>query len=115
MAANNPQPTYKRQRFLLTFIRKLQSGVTSTDLQKLVFLYTMQENSAFYEFIPYKYGSYSFQLAEDVGILRRDGYLTNENSRIQAVGDCHQYFVQYPVVSERGDRLIRKAYREYPY
>lgn len=114
MAEKNLQPTYKRQRFLLAFIRQLKSGTTGTDLQKLIFLYTMKENSEFYEFIPYKFGPYSFQLAEDIDILRRDGYLSAEGSRIQAIGD-YRYEMLFPIATERGDKLIRKAYREYPY
>lgn len=117
MSEHNKQPTYKRQRFLLTFIRQLHS-VTSTDLQKLVFLHTMTESSGFYEFIPYKFGSYSFQLAEDLNILQRDGYLsadsTSESTRIKAV-DEYPYEDSFRIVTERGNNLIRKAYREYPY
>ena len=118
MRHNNTQPTYKRQRFLLTFIRQLQDGVTATDLQKLVFFHTMSGDSDYYAFIPYKYGSYSFQLAEDLDILCRDGYLSIEytpaSTRIEAMGE-------YPrenslqIATERGNALIRKAYREYPY
>lgn len=118
MGMNNNQPTYKRQRFLLAFIRQLQGGVTSTDIQKLVFLHTMEEGSDFYEFIPYKFGSYSFQLADDVDILRRDGYLSIESSpkstRIKAIGGCPQE-TTFRIASERGNNLIRKTYREYPY
>ena len=118
MSKNNNQPTYKRQRFLLAFIRQLQDGVTSTDLQKLVFLHTMSEDSDFYEFIPYKYGSYSFQLAEDLDILSRDGYLfieyKPESTRIKATGEYPQE-APFRIAIERGKTLIRKAYREYPY
>jgi uncharacterized protein (DUF488 family) len=118
METNNLQPTYRRQRFLLAFVRQLQDGVTSTELQKLVFLYTMKENSDFYEFIPYKFGSYSFRLAVDVDILRRDGFLSIDDSQddsyIRAADDC-LYTELYPIANERGNSLIRKAYREYPY
>jgi len=110
----NAQPTYKRQRFLLAFIRQLQTSITSTDLQKLVFLYTMEKNSNFYEFIPYKFGAYSFQLAEDVDILLKSGYLSADNTRVQAIGNYpKESFLQ--IATERGDKLIRKVYREYPY
>ncbi|MDR1290907.1 MAG: hypothetical protein LBK06_06880, partial [Planctomycetaceae bacterium] len=54
--------------------------MTATDLQKLVFLHTMAEGLDYYEFVPYKYGSYSFQLAEDWDILYRDKYLSVENT-----------------------------------
>ncbi|MHB1484474.1 MAG: DUF488 domain-containing protein [Saccharofermentanales bacterium] len=112
--AENIQPTYKRQRFLLALLRQMQDSVTSTDLQKLVFLCTMKEKLEFYEFIPYKFGSYSFQLAEDIEILQRNGYLSTDRSRIKTIGD-YTNKILYPVATERGDNLIRKAYCEYPY
>jgi uncharacterized protein (DUF488 family) len=78
----------------------------------------MAENSDFYEFVPYKFGSYSFQLAEDLDILCRDGYLSinhaQGSTRIKASGKYSQgSFFEIP--TERGDALIRKAYRKYPY
>ena len=118
MSESKAQPTYRRQRFLLAFIRQLQGSVASTDLQKLVFLNTMVEGLDFYEFIPYKYGAYSFQLSEDLEILQRDGYLaiesTSKTNRIKAIGD-YQSGASFRIAAERGDELIRKAYREYPY
>jgi len=114
MGENSNRPTYKRQRFLLAFIRQLEGGVASTDLQKLVFLNTMADGSEFYEFVPYRFGAYSFQLAEDVDILRRDGYLSVESARIRATGEYSRE-VLFRIAVERGDNLIRKAYRQYPY
>jgi len=74
----------------------------------------MKNNTNFYEFIPYKYGPYSFQLAEDADILRKDGYLSNEGKRIRAIGEYSQC-ESFDIAVERGNNLIRKAYREYPY
>ena len=111
---NNTQPTYKRQRFLLAFIRQLDNSVSSTDLQKLIFLHTMKYASNFYEFIPYKYGAYSFRLAEDLDILRKNGFLFGEGKRIKAVGEYTQNGL-FDIPVERGNKLIRRAYREYPY
>ncbi|MDD4592801.1 MAG: DUF488 domain-containing protein [Parabacteroides sp.] len=112
------QPTYKRQRFLLAFLRQLKDGVTATDLQKLVFLHTMTEGSNYYEFVPYKFGSYSFQLKEDLDILQRDGFVTFEyvqdSTRIKAVGDFPKEAF-FRIAPERGNALIRRAYREHPY
>jgi uncharacterized protein (DUF488 family) len=114
MDKDNTQPTYKRQRFLLSFIRQLDEIVSATDLQKLVFLHTMKNDYDFYEFIPYKYGAYSFQLAEDVDILRKNGFLSGEKKWIKAIGEYTQErFCDIAV--ERGNKLIRRAYREYPY
>ncbi len=108
------QPTYKRQRFLLSLICQLQESVSATDLQKLVFLYIMNMHSNYYEFVPYKFGAYSFQLAEDIDILRRNGYLLRNTSRIEAVNKSYISEI-YSIAKERGNNLIRKAYRQYPY
>ena len=111
---SSTQPTYKRQRFLLAFMRQLGGNVSATDLQKLIFLHTMKEGGEFYEFLPYRFGSYSFQLAEDVDILGRDGYLTVEGTKVTAAGVYSQDNL-FDIDAERGNNLIRKAYRAYPY
>jgi hypothetical protein len=112
------QPTYKRQRFLLSFVRQLDGSATATDLQKLVFLHTMAGDSNFYEFIPYRFGSYSFQLREDLDILQRDGFVAVDSAqhgeRIKAIEE-HPQEVPFRIASERGAALIRRAYREHPY
>ena len=112
------QPIYKRQRFLLSFVRQLNNDVTATDLQKLVFLHTMEGASNYYEFVPYKYGAYSFQLKEDLDILRRDAFVAleqrQEGTKIRATGACASE-ISFQIASERGNALIRRAYREYPY
>lgn len=119
--ANAPdkQPTYLRQRFLLSFVRQFDEGISATDLQKLVFLYLMEHELNYYEFVPYKYGSYSFQLKEDLDILQKDEFifLTHQNNRtnIRAVDKTFTSQIIYSIASERGDDLIRKAYRKYPY
>lgn len=107
-------PTYKRQRFLLSFISQLPDEIAPTNLQKLVFLYMMEQKSDFYEFVPYKYGPYSFQLKEDIDILRKNGFLKREALGIIASNEYQGEFA-YPIAPERGDELIRRTYREYPY
>jgi uncharacterized protein YwgA/uncharacterized protein YeaO (DUF488 family) len=114
MATGKRQPTYKRQRFLLSFIQQVSGTATLTDLQKLVFLYAAAGGSEYYDFLPYKYGSYSFQLAEDIEILERDGHVVFSNSRIKST-TSPSIKNQYLIADERGDSLIRKVYREYPY
>lgn len=114
IAMSNSQPTYIRQRFLLSFIRQLNESVSATDLQKLVFLYTMADGVTHYEFLPYRFGAYSFQLAEDVNILRIDKYVEITDGKIKASGK-YLCDTSYNIAPERGNNLIRRAYRAYPY
>lgn len=108
------QPTYTRQRFLLSFISQLSDGVTATDLQKLVFLHTMVGDSDYYEFVPYKFGAYSFRLKEDLDTLLRDGFIVTDGTRIKVSGDSPK-LASFRIVPDRGNVLVRRAYREYPY
>lgn len=116
MKKNNLQPVYKRQRFLLSFISQLENGATATEIQKLVFLYMQTEKLDFYDFVPYKYGPYSFQLADDIDSLCQSKFLINDkiNSNIKSRYRAQETFL-FPIAQERGSKLIRKAYREYPY
>lgn len=107
-------PTYKRQRFLLSFISQLPDEIALTNLQKLVFLHMMSAKSDFYEFVPYKYGPYSFQLKEDVDVLRKNGFLSRGSVGIVASKE-YQGEIAYSIAPERGDELIRRTYRDYPY
>ncbi len=111
---NNNQPTYMRQRFLLSLAEQLQGPVSATDLQKSVFLYEQNSGDTYYDFVPYRFGAYSFQLAQDVDVLRGSGYLNKQNklaSEYQTTFDVDTRNVP----QLRGDSLIRLAYEKYPY
>lgn len=114
MANQNSQPTFKRQRFLLSLVKQLQDDAYPTDIQKLVFLYEQENKINYYEFVPYKFGPYSFQLAEDIDSLCKAGYLIKRHAGIKATGD-YQFDLFSSLPPERGDALKRRAYREYPY
>lgn len=117
--SDNKQPTYHRQRFLLSFIKQLNDGVSSTDLQKLIFIYIMENKLSYYDFVPYKFGPYSFQLNEDVALLEKNGFIhivNNNNRRYYTVANQNEENnISYAIAFERGDALIRRAYREYPF
>lgn len=113
MPENSSHLKYKRQQFLLAIINELRHGVTTTNLHKLVFLLSMQENLNFYEFVPYKYGAYSFQLTQDLDTLARLGYISKEQ-RIKALKQS-PIKISYTIARQRGDQLIRRVYREYPF
>jgi uncharacterized protein (DUF488 family) len=115
------KPVYKRQRFLLSFIKSLEKPSTAIDLQKLLFLYSEHQKSDFYDFIPYLYGCYSFQAAEDINTLERNGWITKTKNFIQyRFPDSKNeselnFFDNYIPPGERGNTLIKLVYEQYPY
>ena len=114
------QPTYKRQRYLLSIVRRENSNLTTTELQSMAFVQKVTCNMDFYEFVPSINGAYSYQISEDLDILQRHGFITldctESGTKITAVEDIHygddDTYIQ---TLEQSTSLMRRVYREYPY
>jgi len=120
------KPVYKRQQFLLSFLKELNEPLTAIDFQKLLFLYINENNLTYYEFIPYLYGGYSIQAGEDINILQAMSWLTDTNGKIQYTGGDEPSGITLPFegigkpISDqlpkvRGNRLVKLVYEQYPY
>jgi hypothetical protein len=68
-------PNYRRQKYLLLLIKMAGGKLRRTDLQKLLFLVTREQAEPQYDFVPYRFGCFSFQAAEDLEILQKLGWL----------------------------------------
>jgi uncharacterized protein (DUF488 family) len=111
-------PPYRRQRFLIELLQRLGGTATATDLQKVVFLYSMNADAGatYYEFVPYKFGPYSFQLAQDIGVLCKDGYINPDHTLVSYEPFSRGIQIDASAIEPlRGNALIRKVYEEYPY
>ena len=68
---------YYRRKLFLSLLEKLDSPVIHIDIQKLMFLLTLdQSNPRTYDFIPNRYGCYSFTLHNDQKILEHQGIIS---------------------------------------
>jgi hypothetical protein len=76
-------PKYKRQKFLLFFIKQAGSDLSKLDLQKLLSLYhkTIFEN--YFDFSPYLYWCYSFLANADLGVLQSQGWIAFDGKNIK--------------------------------
>jgi len=121
-------PARQRQRALLYFLEwSNKRGLTRTELQKLLLLYTEENASRHYAFVPYQYGGYSFQCERDLGQLEQTGWIEVRHKRWtlkHPIG--HEYWVEADsersTIKEwiadwrlRGNALIAESYRRYPY
>ena len=70
-----------RQKVVLTLLDQLGGTVGRIVLVKLVFLLrhetVLRDAHTFYDFVPYKFGPFSFALYRDLQALERDGYVTD--------------------------------------
>ncbi len=115
---------------MLALLHALGDPVGRTDFQKLLFLYSQEQSvsaptdTVWHEFIPYRFGAFSFTCDADLCRLRRHGllheserwHLTEKGRRIGAAYQnrtVHKFACRYK--GKRGNRLIKETYRRFPY
>ena len=120
------RPQNPRQRKLLSLVHALGGSISNLDFQKLLFLYCQEPDaSRLYEFVPYKFGAFSFASYADKRKLIEQGLLANEDDmwRLTAKGipisigerdrSVNRFAFHYRDI--RGNPLVAEAYRRYPY
>jgi uncharacterized protein (DUF488 family) len=75
-----------RQKTVLALLSQMNRPLSRTFFVKLVFLLRqepgLKNETTFYDFVPYKYGPFSFALYRELANLRRDGYVTPDEERL---------------------------------
>jgi len=68
-----------RQRIILNVLKQAEGDISRLKLTKLAFLFARTsgapEAKTFYQFLPYKYGPFSFVLYHELGELARSGHV----------------------------------------
>jgi len=122
----------RRQRTILRLLTTADRAVSATQLQKYVFLLREEtflgQDGAFYEFLPYKFGAYSFAAQREIEALTVYGYLdfTAHHVGITSLGrkeasqvDNDTSRAVLTIVSKYGKTplkaLLRDIYGRYPW
>lgn len=119
---------FDRQRLLLTLLDALGDPVNNTDFQKLLFFYTQDcEKTPTYEFVPYKFGGFSFTSYADKRRLMAAELLVQSDLRWELTDLGRQAARKeavLPLVAAafcrrraglRGNALVAEQYRQHPY
>jgi len=114
---------YKRQQEVRYLVSKLNNS-GKVKLQKLMFLVSQKQETYSYDFVPYKYGPYSFILQKDLDYLVRNEFLYFKQNHYQinnadAIDITSQRKkVLNDIISRYGffttQELMQYVYREYP-
>lgn len=117
---------FYRRKVLLALLEALGGTALKTDFQKLLFLVCRGQTKRSYEFVPHKYGCYSFQIDSDKRTLVKYGLVKDTDA--WALKGKAKYFhllhqadqmtisniiEQYNGLT--GKTLLREVYREHPY
>src|SRR6266581_5587168 len=70
---------FYRRKILLALLESFGGSLKRTDCQKLLFLFCQRRDKNYYDFFPYKYGSFSFLLHQDKSRLTDLGLLADQD------------------------------------
>ena len=122
---------YYRRKILLALLEMFGGQLTAKSLQKYLFLFTRLQSVKAFDFIPYRYGCFSFQANQDLSTMEKYGYLEiveKPNGRFITLKQSGHYLellnlfdkqALLDVKAEFGTlsqtNLIRYTYQKYPY
>jgi hypothetical protein len=118
---------FYRRKIIFGLIELLGGEVEKLRLQKLLFLYAMKKQKPEYDFVPYKFGCYSYSLKADMNTMVKKGNLSETENKY-GISDELNYFqklkiedakILQEVVSDYGqmnnNALIKHTYLNYPF
>lgn len=117
---------YYRRKILLALIQAFDGSLNKTELQKYLFLFSQHQKNPSYEFVPYKYGCFSFQSLADKKTLTKYGYLSLEdrwvlvkkNNYLELLNEDDKHAMRsfkLKYGSLKGNMLLKYIYTNYPY
>jgi hypothetical protein len=119
---------YYRRKIILSLIQVFDGELEKIQLQKLLFLYTrFQKDKKTYDFVPYRFGCYSFQANADLSTLKKYG-IVSETTKSWKKEDDVNYLIELTkedkktisdfriiYANKTSDDLINLTYKKYPY
>lgn len=117
---------YYRRKVILALLEKFGGELKPTHFQKLLLLFTRRQRKSAFEFVPYKYGAFSFQARADKGTMIKYGQLKDdehwvfsaEQSYLPELNQTDQKILEelwkeFKNVST--EELVKYTYREFPF
>ncbi|MBI2257519.1 MAG: DUF488 domain-containing protein [Flavobacteriia bacterium] len=71
---------YYRRKIILALLQIFNGAIDKISFQKLLFLFTQRQNKAEYDFIPYRFGCYSYSANADLTTMVKKGILSETSS-----------------------------------
>lgn len=118
---------FYRRKVILGLIQLLGGEVEKLRFQKLLFLYATKKQNPEYDFVPYKFGCYSYSAKADMNTMVKKGYLSETENKY-CKSDAVNYFqnlkiedtkILQEVVSDYGqmssNSLIKHTYLNFPF
>ncbi len=118
---------FYRRKIVFALLENFVDGLESTRLQKMVFLLTQMQKEANYDFVPYKYGCYSYSLKADLQAMVKRDWIS-ENEKTYQTQTKKKYFKELTPKDQKlvvetiarygdmtTDAITRHTYLNFPY
>jgi len=118
---------FYRRKIILALLQLFEGQLEKLRLQKLLFLLSQKQEKAVYDFIPYRFGSYSYSANADLTTMVKKGYLNETEtsfSKTDGINFLEQlksqdikllYEIKKYYGSMNTTALIKHTYFNYPY
>ncbi|MDV3794401.1 hypothetical protein CMU23_06965 [Elizabethkingia anophelis] len=100
---------FYRRKILLALLQVFGNELDKIRLQKLLFLYTKQKENPDYEFVPYKYGCFSFSANADLNALVKKEILVDLESSFKK-NDEVDYLKTLKELDQKKIQYIKDTY-----
>ena len=77
---------FYRRKIILALIQVLEGHIPKISLQKLLFLFANRQETPDYDFVPYRYGCYSFSANADLKAMVKHNQLSEDTTGFSKVG-----------------------------
>jgi hypothetical protein len=118
---------FYRRKIILALLEIFDGKLEKIRLQKLLFLFSQRQEKADYDFIPYKYGCYSYSATADLNTMVSKGFLADDNDGLAKI-DKSSYLKSIKEQDKKylfeikklygaldGNALMKHTYLNYPY
>jgi len=75
---------FYRRKVILALLQIFEGTIDKISLQKLLYLFTKNQAKPAYDFIPYKYGCYSYSANADLTAMVKKGILSESTSHFKS-------------------------------
>lgn len=118
---------YYRRKYILALIQEFGGSLDNLNFQKLLFLATRKQEKKAFDFVPYKYGCFSFQANQDLSTMTKYGNVerndhtwictdnTNYKSILKKEDAATLTWAHNAYADFQTDDLILETYRNYPF
>ncbi|MEO1519008.1 MAG: DUF488 domain-containing protein, partial [Bacteroidota bacterium] len=92
---------YYRRKIILGLLEVFQGKLNKTDFQKLLMILSKHQEKPAFEFVPYKFGCFSFQSYADIRTMIKYEQIKEEKSDLESFWVKNDSAEYYPILKKK--------------